>query len=1092
MTAQNKKKISKVKKRDGRIVKFERERLVTGIFKAAESVGGEDRERAYEIADEVIKRLEEKYSARKYITTKKIAEVTTQTLIDMGHGKTSVAFELFVDLKNQVKNIKSLIDADTLVHNYIDKLDWQVNENSNMAYSWQGLNRYISSTVQANYWLHSIYPKEISNANIDKDFHIHDLGMLATYCNGWSLEDLLLKGFTGVRGKISCAPPKHFSAALGQCVNFLYTLQHEAAGAQAFSSFDTFLAPFIRYDKLTYKQVKQKMQEFIYNMNVPTRVGCEVPFTNITMDLVPSGQLAEQGVIIGGEVKKEKYKDFQKEMGMINRAFCEIMMEGDAQGRLFSWPIPTYNITKGFDWDNKNYKPIWEMTAKYGIPYFSNFMNGDMSPDDARSMCLHPEEEIIYKERGNIKREKIGNLVENHRSGKYDKDGWVKIRKNEKLKALSLDLETGKTEWASIVRFLRIKDNKLVKLTLEDGKEIRVSSKHLVPVLTEQGFENKMAKDVNENDYLLNLKQTDQFNTKYQKISKNIVLDEKVAKILGYFVADGNYLKESRKNMKQYGEPRGLQFTFNSKTKENLEEIKKLLKDCFNVSTKEKQDPRYNTYYLYVYNSKIARKLKEAGFEKYGRLPNILFNSPKTVIEAFLDYHFKGDGYEKRKEIHINDLELARDLTLLYSLVGRPVTYKKKKNSQRIYVQHQKNEIAKDGKLAGPTIANRVPGFLAKSTYLVPGLNKKRMVGFAALEKYNAQTEESKYIQDSDFYIVRVKEISQKKLDKKMSFFDIELDKNHLFVHSLGTITHNCCRLRIDNRELKKRGGGLFGANPLTGSIGVVTINLPRIGYTTKTKKEYLKRLDYLMDLAKKSLVIKRKFIEKYIEAGLYPYSRFYLADVKKRFKEYYKNHFNTIGILGMNESMMNFFKDKEKGITSKEGREFALEIMDHMRERLMQYQKETNSLFNLEATPGESTTYKFAKADRKKYGKSIITAADLRGNGSKAPYYTNSTHLPVGYTDDLFEVLDQQDEFQTKYTGGTVVHLFLGERMPSGESVKKLVRKVCENYSLPYFSITPTFSICPKHGYLVGEHKYCPECDRELGYEEGMPFDEK
>jgi len=687
MSVQKTVKMFKVKKRDGRIVKFQKERLVTGIFKAAESVGGKDRKRADEIADEVIRRLKEKYLGKEYITTKKIADVTTQTLIDMGHGKTSVAFELFVDLKNQVKNIKSLIDADTLVNGYINKVDWQVNENSNMAYSWQGLNYYISSTVQANYWLHSIYPKEISNANIDKDFHIHDLGMLATYCCGWSLEDLLLRGFTGVEGKISCAPPKHFSTALGQAVNFLYTLQHEAAGAQAFSSFDTYLAPFIRYDNLSYKEVKQKMQEFLYNMNVPTRVGCQAPFTNITMDLIPSGELAEQGVIIGGKIQKEKYKDFEKEMAMLNKAFCEVMMEGDAQGRLFSWPIPTYNITKNFDWDNPKYKPVWEMTAKYGIPYFSNFINSDMNPDDARSMC---------------------------------------------------------------------------------------------------------------------------------------------------------------------------------------------------------------------------------------------------------------------------------------------------------------------------------------------------------------------------------------------------------------------CRLRIDNRELKKRGGGLFGANPLTGSIGVVTINLPRIGYLSKDKEDYYKRLDYLMDLAKKSLIIKRKFIEKYIDMGLYPYSRFYLDNIKKRFKEYYKNHFNTIGILGMNESMINFFKDKEKGIASEEGREFALEIMDHMREKLKKYQKETNSLFNLEATPGESTTYKFAKADRKKFGKDIITAADIGKTKSSTPYYTNSSHLPVGYTDDIFEALDLQDEFQTKYTGGTVVHIFLGEKMPSGESVKNLVRKVCENYSLPYFSITPTFSICPKHGYISGEHEFCPLCDEEAGYKEGMPFYEK
>ena len=675
-----------VKKRDGRIVKFEKERIVTGIFKAAESVGGRDRKRAEEIADVVVKTLVEKYPKRKYVKAEEIADVVKQVLIDEGHGKTSMAFGLFVDLKNQVMNIKSLIDADTLVRDYIDVEDWQVNENSNMAYSWQGLNNYISSTVQANYWLHSIYPKEISNANIDKDIHIHDLGMLAVYCCGWSLEDLLMKGFTGVPGKISSSPAKHFATALGQCVNFFYTLQHEAAGAQAFSSFDTYLAPFIRYDKLSYKEVKQKLQEFMYNMNVPTRVGCQTPFTNITMDLVPSGTLAEQGVIIGGKVQKEKYKDFTKEMAVLNKAFCEIMMQGDAQGRLFSYPIPTYNLPKNFDWDNPDYKPIWEMTAKYGIPYFSNFINSDMNPDDARSMC---------------------------------------------------------------------------------------------------------------------------------------------------------------------------------------------------------------------------------------------------------------------------------------------------------------------------------------------------------------------------------------------------------------------CRLRLDNRELRKRGGGLFGANPLTGSIGVVTINLPKIGYLSKTKKEYFKRLDKIMDLSKESLSIKRDFIEKYMDKGLYPYSKFYLSDVKKRFGEYFKNHFNTIGILGMNESMMNFFKDKTKGIGSKEGREFALEIMDHMRERIANYQQETNQLYNLEATPGEGATYKFAKADKKKYP-DIITAADVADKPGSVPYYTNSTQIPVNYTDDIFEALDVQDEFQCKYTGGTVMHLYVGEKISSPTSVKNLVKKVAENYKLPYFSLTPTFSVCPKHGYIAGEHKYCPKCDAEAGYKEGMPFDEK
>lgn len=677
----------RVKKRDGRIVPFNKERITTGVFKAAENVGGEDRKRAREIANEVIKVLKKKHKPGSVIKTSEIADVVKQVLIDMGHGKTSISFGLFVDLKNQVRNIKSLIDANTLVKEYIDNEDWQVNENSNMTYSWQGLNNFISSTVQANYWLHSIYPKEISNANIDKDIHIHDLGMLATYCCGWSLEDLLLKGFTGVPGKISSSPAKHFAVALGQCVNFFYTLQHEAAGAQAFSSFDTYLAPFVRYDNLGYKEVKQKMQEFIYNMNVPTRVGCQTPFTNITMDLVPSGMLADQNVIIGGKPQKEKYKDFKKEMDMINRAFCEIMMEGDSQGRLFSYPIPTYNLTKDFDWDNPKYKPIWEMTTKYGIPYFSNFINSDMKPDDARSMC---------------------------------------------------------------------------------------------------------------------------------------------------------------------------------------------------------------------------------------------------------------------------------------------------------------------------------------------------------------------------------------------------------------------CRLRLDNRELRKRGGGLFGANPLTGSVGVVTINLPRIGFSSKTKKQYLKKLDKVMDLSKKSLLIKREFIEKYMEKGLYPYSKYYLSDIKKRFGEYFKNHFNTIGILGMNESMVNFFKDKNKGLTSKEGREFAVEIMEHMRERLMDYQKETNQLFNLEATPGEGATYKFAKADRKKFGETLLTAADLNSHKGMVPYYTNSSQLPVGMTDDVFEALELQDEFQCMYTGGTVMHVYLGEKISSPEATKRLVRKIAENYKLPYFSITPTFSVCPTHGYLTGEHKYCPICDKEVGYKQGMSFSEK
>ncbi len=663
-------------KRSGEKEPYNLDRIAKSIYKAADFVGGNDKKRAQEIALEVDNRIHNELSEVPEINTSRIREIVKQTLLDYGHGKTSVAYELHSDVSNRVRNIKSLIDAENLVGDYINQLDWRVNENGNMAYSWQGLNNHIFTSVQANYWLHTIYPEDVRNAHINADLHIHDLGMLTVYCCGWSLQDLLLRGFTGVPGKVTSLPAKHFPAALGQIVNFFYTLQGEAAGAQAFSSFDTYLAPFIYYDKLSYKQVKQHLQEFLFNMNVPTRVGFQTPFTNVTMDVTPTGQLAQEAVIIGGKYMDKKYKDFQKEMDMFNQAFAELMIEGDGIGRVFSFPIPTYNITKDFDWDNEKLKPVWEMTAKYGIPYFSNFISSDMNPDDARSMC---------------------------------------------------------------------------------------------------------------------------------------------------------------------------------------------------------------------------------------------------------------------------------------------------------------------------------------------------------------------------------------------------------------------CRLRIDNRELKKRGGGLFGSNPLTGSIGVVTVNLPRIGYTSKSKEEYFEKLGNLMDIARKSLDIKRGFIEEYTDKGLYPYAKFYMHDIKQRFGEYWKNHFNTIGINGLNESILNFM---DKDITTEEGRAFGLEVMDYMREKLADYQNQSNQLFNLEATPAESTAYRFAKADRKIYP-DIKTANDIEGATGEEPYYTNSSHLPVGHTHDPYEALDLQDEFQTKYTGGTVIHLFLGERMPDVEATKSFVKKVATNYALPYFSITPTFSICPKHGYLNGEHEFCPKCDIEIGYKD-------
>ena len=672
-----KKIIHQIKKRKGDIVDFDQEKITQAIYKAAEAVGRKDRVLARKLSDDVIEALADKFHERSIPAVEEIQDIVEEVLIKNRLIKIAKAYILYRDQHARLRKMKDMIDSNDLMENYLKQSDWRIKENSNMSFSLQGLNNHLASVISSNYWLNKVYTPNIREAHENGDFHIHDLQLLAPYCAGWDLKDLLIQGFRGVSGKIESRAPKHFRTALGQIINFFYTLQGEVAGAEAFSSFDTYLAPFIRYDNLDYDEVKQSLQEFLFNINVPTRVGFQTPFTNITMDLTPGGITGEEYAIVGGEVQKEKYKDFQAEMDMINLAFAELMMEGDAKGRVFTFPIPTYNITKDFDWDSEVSERIFDMTAKYGIPYFSNFINSDMNPDDARSMC---------------------------------------------------------------------------------------------------------------------------------------------------------------------------------------------------------------------------------------------------------------------------------------------------------------------------------------------------------------------------------------------------------------------CRLRLDNRELKKRGGGLFGANPLTGSVGVVTINLPRIGYFSKTKEEFFEKLLNLMQVAKESLEIKRKVLEDFTTNGLYPYARHYLTGIKERFGEYWQNHFSTIGIIGMNEALLNFEPVRDT-IASDAGKEFALEVMDFMRERMMDYQNDTNHLYNLEATPAEGVTRRLSRIDIEKYPDIIVANDEAVKSGQASPYYTNSTQLPVNYTDDLFEAMDLQDDIQTKYTGGTVLHAFLGEALPSAEAAKKIVKKIAYKYHLPYFTLTPTFSICPKHGYLVGEHKYCPKCDQEIGY---------
>lgn len=655
--------LTEVIKRDGEKHAFDASKIAVAIAKAGEATNEFGQDEAWLLTRQVIKVLKHKFAFGVIPAIEQIQDVVEQVLISSNYYKTARAYIIYRERREKMRYDKrAAVDAISSINEYLDRSDWRVNANANQGYSLGGLILNVAGKVVANYWLNHVYTPEIGEAHRNGDYHIHDLDMLSGYCAGWSLRVLLTEGFNGVPNKVESKPPRHLVSAFSQMINFLGTLQNEWAGAQAFSSADTYLAPFIRIEKLKYEDVKQAMQSFIFNLNVPSRWGTQTPFTNLTFDWTCPVDLKDKHPIIGGKEQDFTYGELQTEMDMINRAFLEVMGEGDAKGRPFTFPIPTYNITDEFPWDSPNINLLFEMTAKYGLPYFSNYLNSDMKPSDIRSMC---------------------------------------------------------------------------------------------------------------------------------------------------------------------------------------------------------------------------------------------------------------------------------------------------------------------------------------------------------------------------------------------------------------------CRLRLDLTELKKRGGGLFGSAEQTGSIGVVTINCARLGYVHKgNEADLYKRLDELLELAKTSLEIKRKTISMHMDRGLYPYTRRYLST--------FRNHFSTIGVNGINEMIRNFTNDAEN-IATEWGREFAKKFLTHIREKMLDFQAETGNMYNLEATPAEGTTYRFAREDQKRYS-GIIQA------GTKdAPYYTNSSQLPAGFTDDPFTALDYQDDLQTQYTGGTVLHLYMSERISSAEACKALVRRVLENYRLPYISITPVYSICPKHGYISGEHKYCPKCDQEL-----------
>ena len=650
--------MDKIIKRDGRIVDFDITKIENAIVKAMMSLGEGDVRDARKLAKITELELTEKFE-NKLPSVEDIQDIVEKVLMKNGFENVAKCYILYRKQHEKMRNVsETLMDYKNTIDKYLKLSDWRVKENSTVTYSVGGLILSNSGAMTANYWLNEVYDKEIGQAHKNCDIHLHDLSMLTGYCAGWSLKQLIKEGLGGVPGKISSTPASHLSTLCNQMVNFLGIMQNEWAGAQAFSSFDTYLAPFVKIDNLTYKEVKQCIQSFVYGVNTPSRWGTQAPFTNITLDWVVPNDLAELPAIVGGKEQNFKYKDCVKEMAMINKAFIEVMIEGDANGRGFQYPIPTYSITRNFDWsDTENNRLLFEMTTKYGTPYFSNYINSDMEPSDVRSMC---------------------------------------------------------------------------------------------------------------------------------------------------------------------------------------------------------------------------------------------------------------------------------------------------------------------------------------------------------------------------------------------------------------------CRLRLDLRELRKKSGGYFGSGESTGSIGVVTINMPKIAYLSKDEDEFFERLNHMMDISARSLKMKRETITKLLEAGLYPYTKRYLGG--------FNNHFSTIGLVGMNEACLNA-KWIRCDMTHKEAQEFTKKVLNHMRERLSDYQEKYGDLYNLEATPAESTAYRLAKHDKERFP-DIITASE-----GKTPYYTNSSHLPVGYTADIFEALDIQDELQTLYTSGTVFHAFLGQKLNDWKATANLVKTIAENYRLPYYTISPTYSICKNHGYITGEVYVCPEC---------------
>lgn len=851
--------------------------------------------------------------------------------------------------------------------------------------------RNENGTFKNNHKVMAIYKtgekEDVYDLTVEKYHNFAlDAGVFVHNCAGWSLKKLLEKGFSGVQGKISASPAKHLNAILGQIVNFFGTLQNEWAGAQAFSSFDTYLAPFVRADKLTYEEVEQCLQEFIFSINQTSRWGNQVPFTNLTFDLKCPDDMKDEEVLVGGKKQKDKYGDFQKEMDMVNLAFINLMIKGDSDGRIFTFPIPTYNITKDFDWENEISQRLFFMTAKYGTPYFQNFINSTLQPSDVRSMCpITGDTRVVVKsQQKGVTIKKISDVYSCVKNKGTEYEVWTP------------------EGWSNGIP-TKQKKQKIYEWTLSNGFKIKLGENHLQPVKNEIGKDHTLK--------IKDIKVEDKYWIPFSKKGwDSRIGDWKTGVIIGAYLGDGSI------------EDNILTFSLSVEQKDN--ETENYIKTFFNNLGYSINITHTEKNVRFV---KVNGRLKEF-IKRYVKGDNALtkeltrhvFNSSESFRKGVIYGLRLTDGARDCNRIYTSSPKLARGITELLASVGRKG------------IQNYED--------------NREERFGTNTNYRVDYPNRERYGNL--------------FNEDKDYHYFKIKEIKEVNEDLELYCFEID-NYDNLFTLASGMITHNC-RLQLDVRALRHKTGGLFGSGEQTGSVGVVTINLPRIGYTNKGNEEKLfKRLSYLMDGAMESLEIKRKLATENIERGLVPYTKEYLGDLS--------GHFSTIGLLGMHECLQNFFGDKKKGILSKEGRELGLKILSAMREKLSEYQEKTGNIYNLEATPAEGASYRLAKHDKKKY-KDIITAGT-----EDEPYYTNSSQLPVQNGTDIFEALEHQDEFQCKYNGGTVFHGFIGERINDWRTARNLVKKVAEKFKLPYFTVTPTFSICSEHGYISGEHFKCP-----------------